>query len=157
MSIDTTDEDDFRKAISAVGLACDVLMRDCASTLNDTDDRPEGWVSRRDRLRLMSRQVRGICDSLDIAEGIVKRLVPPACDLRVRPEPRADHCKVGLIEGMTMTDNGWLSLAAKNGHVLEIKIMEDEYSAEAAERFARACTTSPAEYLATALAEAESK
>jgi hypothetical protein len=153
MSIDTTDEDNFRKAIRAVGLAGEVLVRDCASALNDTDDRPEGWLARRDLLRQMSERVRSLSDSLTIAEDIMKRSVPPECDLRVRAESRADRCKVGLIEGMTMEDKGWLTLAAKDGHVLEIHFLDGEYSAEAAARFARACTTSPAEYLTAALSE----
>jgi hypothetical protein len=153
MSIDTSDEDNFCKALRAVGLTADVLMGDCASTLNDTDDRPEGWVFRRDRLRRMSQHARAICDQLTIAEDIMKRSVPPECDLRVRAEPRADRCRVGLIEGMTATEQGWLSLAAKNGHVLEIKILDDEWTSDTAKRFTRACTTSPDEYLVAALAE----
>ena len=151
----TTDDDDdeaFLKAIRTTGVASDLLLRDCARVLVNTDDRPWGWESRCDHLRQMSVLARQICDQLTIAEDIVKRCVPPECDLRVRREPRSKRCKAGLIEGMTMSEKGWLSLAAANGHVLEIKMLENEWPNETAARFARACSATPAEYLVQALA-----
>lgn len=153
MTIDTSAEDSFRKAIRDVALTNDTLMRACVIALDETDDRACGWEARRARLLEMSRLARVICDSLSVAEDIVKREAPPECDIRVRPEPVAGRCKVGLIEGMTADEKGWLSLAAKDGHVLEIKILDGEWTSEAFERFNRACTTSPAECLVAALAE----
>lgn len=127
--------------------------QDMARLAGEPEATSEAWPAKLARLQSLSRMIRTVSDACGRAEDIYKAEAPPHCDIRVRREHRLARCKPGLIEARTLTNPGWLSLAATNGHVLEILMLDDEWPHETAARFARACSTSPEEHLAAALAE----
>ncbi len=75
------------------------------------------------------------------ASGEIGRRASEPVDIRVRVEPTEARRSLGAINGVDLAGLGWLVLACDGVHVLEVRMLPDEWAKDAANRFDGAAST----------------